>query len=112
MLCRPVRATPDAHPDTPKRPIPPLHSTWPTNSPFSCRPNRTQAVGAADKVFELINREPKGATPTGATYSAEIGMRSGPDAIAAAEAAAAGEKPGSCLGTVELRNVDFEYPSR
>lgn len=70
-------------------------------------------MGAADKVFELISREPKGATPTGTPPpSSDAGMRSGPDATAAAEAAAAGEKPDVCVGAVELRNVDFEYPSR
>eukprot|EP00752_Nemacystus_decipiens_P014577 g12981.t2 len=71
----------------------------------------TQAVGAADKVFEYINREPRGATPTGTRppARADVGMRSGAQASAAAEA---GEKPENCLGAVELRNVDFEYPSR
>lgn len=70
-------------------------------------------MGAADKVFELISREPKGASQTGSPPPAgEVGMRSGPDAVAAVEAAAAGERPAFCLGTVELRDVDFEYPSR
>ncbi|CAM9793005.1 unnamed protein product [Pylaiella littoralis] len=76
----------------------------------------TQAVGAADKVFELINREPRGAKPSAASppRASEIGMLSDPEAAAAAAVAAApvGEAPDACLGAVELRGVDFEYPSR
>ncbi len=68
-------------------------------------------MGSADKVFELIKREPRGAKPGSGPIS-DIGMRSGPAAAAAASAAAAGEAPEVCLGAVELRNVDFEYPSR
>lgn len=73
---------------------------------------RTQAVGAADKVFELIKREPKGATPSTSPPTPETGMLSSRDAAAAAVEAASGVAPEVCQGQVELRGVDFEYPSR
>ncbi|CAM9471055.1 unnamed protein product [Laminaria digitata] len=88
----------------------------------------SQAVGAADKVFELIKREPKGAAPSPPPPPSQ---RTAAEAAAAAAAAAAatpsaswvggvrvgaetrgGAAPESCQGEVELRNVDFEYPSR
>ena len=47
-----------------------------------------EAVGAAEKVFELINREPK------------IDHHSG------------AERPDKMDGIVEFKNVSFSYPSR
>ena len=47
-----------------------------------------EAVGAAEKVFELINREPK------------INHHSGAD------------KPDKLDGVVEFKSVSFSYPSR
>ncbi|CAN0444016.1 unnamed protein product, partial [Scytosiphon promiscuus] len=71
----------------------------------------TQAVGAADKVFELIKREPKGATASASPPTPETGMLSSRDAAAAAAEAASGVSPEVCQGAVELKGVDFEYPS-
>lgn len=57
----------------------------------------TQAVGAADKVFQLIRREPKGiASPQ--SLSPGNGVSALPEVV--------------CTGKVELKGVEFEYPSR
>jgi ABC-type multidrug transport system fused ATPase/permease subunit len=63
-------------------------------------------VGAADKVFEWIEREPK-LTPRGARNAAPADG----DA-AAAGAAADGRVAVAARGCVELRNVRFAYPTR
>ncbi|CAN0072557.1 unnamed protein product [Ectocarpus sp. 4 AP-2014] len=80
----------------------------------------TQAVGAADKVFELIRREPKGARPSASPPPSSASQHSACETGAArsvrhATAAApeeGGAAPETCLGAVELKGVDFEYPSR
>lgn len=63
----------------------------------------TQAVGAADKVFELIKREPRGtAVPPTISYEGTT--------TPAAEICRLDR--GICRGEVELISVVFEYPSR
>lgn len=73
--------------------------------------DRTQAVGAADKVFELIKREPKGATPPPSPPSEGAGRRV-PVGATVSAVSVSPVKPEVCRGEVELRGVDFEYPSR
>ncbi|CBJ26708.1 conserved unknown protein [Ectocarpus siliculosus] len=80
----------------------------------------TQAVGAADKVFELIRRKPKGPRPSASPPPSSASQHSACETGAArsvrhATAAAfeeGGAAPETCLGAVELKGVDFEYPSR
>lgn len=76
----------------------------------------TQAVGAADKVFELIRRKPKGAAPPQPSSSSEHnGSAAGaePPALSTVWASAVSTSTSDiCRGEVELRGVDFEYPSR
>lgn len=77
-------------------------------------------MGAADKVFELIRREPKGARPSASPPPSSASQHSACEAGAArsvrhATAAAfeaGGAAPEVCVGAVELKGVDFEYPSR
>lgn len=77
----------------------------------------TQAVGAADKVFELIRREPKGA-PSPQPSSSYSGpsmsaAEAEPQVLSTVWASAISTAiPDICRGEVELRGVDFEYPSR
>lgn len=75
----------------------------------------TQAVGAADKVFELIRRQPKCKTATsvsalGHALAAPVGFEAG--SANGKRGAEVGGVVRACRGEVELRNVDFEYPSR
>lgn len=80
----------------------------------------TQAVGAADKVFELMRREPKGAAspqPPPSTSSSSEHKTSAADTEPPAlttvwDSAVSTATPDNCRGEVELRGVDFEYPSR
>ncbi|CAM9813320.1 unnamed protein product [Ascophyllum nodosum] len=69
----------------------------------------TQAVGAADKVFELIRRKPRwndarsSAPGNGEDGGSVNGNGNGHGGAAA---------PATCRGAIELRDVNFEYPSR
>lgn len=63
----------------------------------------TQAVGAADKVFELMNRKPKLRSPS-------IGPSNCSSAIE--KYRTSGLKPDMCRGEIELKDVDLYYPAR
>ena len=75
----------------------------------------TQAVGAADKVFELMNRKP-GLTPP--EQNACAVSRSAPRGIMGIEAKRtagyrySGISPEVCRGEVTLKNVELFYPAR
>lgn len=70
----------------------------------------TQAVGAADKVFELIKRQPKGrAVPPRIRTEGMMGTSSG---RFASDVTTPRISAVSCKGGVEFKVVDFEYPSR
>lgn len=63
----------------------------------------TQAVGAADKVFELMNRKPKLRSPS-------TGPRDTSSAIQ--KFRTAGLQPDICRGEVQLQDVQLYYPAR
>jgi len=64
----------------------------------------TQAVGAADKVFELINRKPKRTTAQQQPPTEEQRQ--------VGKFRSAGMKPTECSGEITLNNVVMFYPSR
>ena len=75
----------------------------------------TQAVGAADKVFELMHRTPR-ITPPSATDrpeqpSAHRGIL-GIEATLTREQRTYGRRPESARGEIELENVEMYYPAR
>jgi ATP-binding cassette subfamily B (MDR/TAP) protein 9 len=88
----------------------------------------TQAVGAADKVFELLNREPRLRTPSvqapaaparrgifgRALATRRIGMlaHSNIEATKTAEQRYRGLAPSECEGAIELQDVELYYPAR
>lgn len=81
----------------------------------------TQAVGAADKVFELIHRRPKITPPSTNNYGDTTGSRQqdlpsrgilGIDAQKTAAQRLSGLSPESCKGEVTLRDVKLYYPAR
>lgn len=77
----------------------------------------TQAVGAADKVFELMNRKPRLRQPTAANTAAVSTARAGHhvlnvDARQTALARTAGLEPDTCRGEIRLENVELYYPAR
>jgi ATP-binding cassette, subfamily B (MDR/TAP), member 9 len=63
----------------------------------------TQAVGAADKVFELMNRKPKLRLPS-------TGPRNTCTAIE--KFRTSGLKPETCIGEIVLKDVQMYYPAR
>jgi ATP-binding cassette, subfamily B (MDR/TAP), member 9 len=63
----------------------------------------TQAVGAADKVFELMNRKPKLRMPS----TGPCNTRSAIDKFRTS-----GLKPDSCTGEIVLKDVQMYYPAR
>jgi ATP-binding cassette, subfamily B (MDR/TAP), member 9 len=63
----------------------------------------TQAVGAADKVFELMNRKPKLRLPS-------TGPRNTRTAIE--KFRTSGLKPETCIGEIVLKDVQMYYPAR
>jgi len=77
----------------------------------------TQAVGAADKVFELINRKPMRKTPTTSDNETannnslrRIGRKDGLNHID--EFRKAGVRPAECSGEITLNKVMMYYPAR
>jgi len=64
----------------------------------------TQAVGAADKVFELINRKAKRTTPQQQSPTEEQRQ--------VEKFRSAGMRPTECSGEITLNNVVMFYPSR
>lgn len=70
----------------------------------------TSAIGAADKVFELMNRKPRMTAPAAniATGQGTLG------AIAAKtnQQRHAGVSPSSCNGEISLKKVEMYYPAR
>ena len=63
----------------------------------------TQAVGAADKVFELMNRKPKLRSPS-------VGPRKTSTAIE--KFRTSGLQPDACRGEIALKDVQMYYPAR
>jgi len=66
--------------------------------------NMTQAVGAADKVFELIYRAPKVKKP--------ILTKAAPTSSNTNQIMPVGLQRNDCKGKIELRNIVFRYPAR
>ena len=74
----------------------------------------TQAVGAADKVFELMNRKPKLKTPSQAG-TAHIPRQTsvlGVEVTQTSEKRLVGLEPEVCRGEIALEGVDMYYPAR
>eukprot|EP00980_Cylindrotheca_fusiformis_P014761 scaffold4025_cov106-Cylindrotheca_fusiformis.AAC.3 len=67
----------------------------------------TKAVGAADKVFELMNRKPKLRTPQVSTNS-----EANTSAMLTAKVRATGVEPETCNGDIVVENVEMYYPAR
>jgi len=76
----------------------------------------TQAIGAADKVFELIHRKPKLTPPstTDELNGADLPSRGvlGITATKTASQRLDGVSPADCKGEVALRDVELYYPAR
>jgi ABC-type multidrug transport system fused ATPase/permease subunit len=75
----------------------------------------TQAVGAADKVFELLHRKPKRRDPSVAAEPGSIRTTDGILGIVATktqELRSRGLKPELISGEVVLEDVVFHYPAR
>jgi len=76
----------------------------------------TRAVGAADKVFELMRREPR-LTPPSTLDEEALDAMSKPGMLGfqntkTREQKARGQKPATCDGEVVLSNVEMRYPVR
>lgn len=67
----------------------------------------TQAVGASDKVFELMHRKPR-ITPPSPLPEGNVGSREECDSSNHYQ----GVMPAGCKGEVLLRDVDLFYPAR
>lgn len=75
----------------------------------------TQAVGAADKVFELMHRKPRLRPPSVARESEQPSVDGGIIGIAALKTAThrrRGLRPETCRGEITLENVELFYPAR
>jgi len=74
----------------------------------------TQAVGAADKVFELMNRKPRLRTPVtpesqdSPPYTGILGI----EALKTRRQRTLGLRPEAAQGAIELENVEMSYPAR
>lgn len=74
----------------------------------------TQAVGAADKVFELIYREPRVLRPSCSDDIHDNFQRGKLNTISSRTHSLRtdGLKPSQCVGEVTLNNVEMYYPAR
>jgi ATP-binding cassette subfamily B (MDR/TAP) protein 9 len=75
----------------------------------------TQAVGAADKVFELMNRKPRLTPPEQNATAANRPLPRGIMGIEATRTAGqryAGVYPEGCRGEITLKDVELFYPAR
>lgn len=79
-----------------------------------------RAVGAADKVFELMNRQPQLTPPSHVDeerLQATIARRKdrrilGVESTKVIQRNVAGLHPNALRGDITLKNVEFRYPSR
>ena len=79
-----------------------------------------RAIGAADKVFELLNREPKATAPShvdqermdAAIREESSILLGGVKSTKVAERRAIGLHPENCEGKIEFKNVHSRYPAR
>lgn len=71
----------------------------------------TQAVGAADKVFELMNRKPKLRLPSTVSNSTNNNGWHGESRLTT-RTRQTGLEPEVCRGEIVLENVDMYYPAR
>ena len=76
----------------------------------------TRAVGAADKVFELMHREPQLTPPSQKDPQRLEAMKKssmlGAQATRTIEQKAHGATPESCEGEITLKHVEMRYPAR
>jgi ATP-binding cassette subfamily B (MDR/TAP) protein 9 len=75
----------------------------------------TQAVGAADKVFELMHRKPRYKTPSVDGAALEPTEQRGLIGISATKTSSyrcRGFRPETCRGEIVLKNVELVYPAR
>lgn len=85
------------------------------NVPAAVFSSLTQAVGAADKVFELMNRKPRYKVPTVSSISADQIQHRGIIGITANRTTTyrnQGLRPETCQGKIVLENVELCYPAR
>ena len=80
------------------------------NSIGSIFASLTQAVGAADKVFELIYREPRILKPTIGENHSEVRLKT--KSFGSRTHPSDGVNPVLCYGEVTLSNVEMFYPAR
>jgi ATP-binding cassette, subfamily B (MDR/TAP), member 9 len=77
----------------------------------------TQAVGAADKVFELLHRKPQMKAPTNAVdedpseHPVHTGIL-GIEATKTRQQRSLGRRPNNAPGAIVLDNVEMHYPAR
>lgn len=75
----------------------------------------TQAVGAADKAFELIHRKPRMRVPSVAGNDEALSIDLGITGITETKTSATrrrGLRPETCRGEIALENVELYYPAR
>mmetsp|Transcript_2359 Transcript_2359/g.6212 ORF Transcript_2359/g.6212 Transcript_2359/m.6212 type:complete len:921 (-) Transcript_2359:77-2839(-) len=72
----------------------------------------TMAVGAADKVFELMARKPRMKLPSAENSGPSGGHRQGGDTSLVASRRHIGKAPTTCNGRIIIDNVKMSYPAR
>jgi len=72
----------------------------------------TQAVGAADKVFELMHRKPKLRQPSTEGITHSSGHVPRVDTHLVTKTRISGQEPEVCRGDIVLENVEMSYPAR
>ena len=87
------------------------------NSLGSIFASLTRAVGAADKVYELMHRKPRTQEPSTRDQERFDRLESNPGILGfrnrkVSEMKARGLTPSSCTGQVSLHNVEMRYPVR